>query len=135
MSAAKSTKRKCREARCRNTAAPGRLFCWRCRKRAERARNPVRAQFWRLRDKARARGIAFLLSMEQFCDFIFETGYLRMVGNERESMTIDRIDNLRGYEMGNIRPLSREENARKNALADERRMRTGYAKRERALRA
>lgn len=110
---------KCASTQCRNRAAKCRRKCHRCRKCEWRERHPFRSQFARLRDKARERGILFALSFADFFLFAIETEYVTRTGNERGSITVDRIINNRGYELGNIQPLTREENAIKRSKAEE----------------
>lgn len=83
--------------------------------------------FARLRDHAAERGIEFTISFEEFERFATETNYVTRTGNERESLTVDRKDNLKGYIPGNIRALTRAENTAKRNKHDEIRFKKGYA--------
>jgi hypothetical protein len=60
------------------------------------------------------RGKPFDLSMEEFEKFCNDSSYLEKRGREAEALSVDRVDNARGYEQANIRALTVSENARKN---------------------
>lgn len=87
----------------------------------------MRAAFNALRHHATARGIPFSLSFLEFRKFAMHSQYLLKKGNRAGSITVDRINNLRGYVRGNIQPLTRSANAIKQAKIDEIRQRKGYA--------
>ncbi len=57
--------------------------------------------------------IPFALSFAYFLNFCRNTGYHILRGPHRDEMTIDRIDNLKGYTDDNIQMLSSIENYRK----------------------
>lgn len=83
---------------------------------------------WRtLKDHAKARGIPFTLSLRVFRKFALQTDYLNRTGPNGHCLTVDRIDNLKGYNSRNIQPLTRIENAIKKAKQDQIRMTAGYA--------
>jgi hypothetical protein len=92
---------------------PGRKECQTCRLRKWRSKNPFLASYHHIKDRAKQRGIKFLLTKEQFKKFCDETGYLDKKGTTAESMTIDRIKNNLGYQEGNIRILSLSENVKR----------------------
>ena len=120
----------CMERGCtrpRRTKNGKRRRCYRCAMKRWRKNNPMRAAYYALRDRARHRRIEFTISFQEFEQFALISGYLNGVGNHAHSITIDRINNLRGYVPGNLQPLTRAENARKQALYDERRMKAGYS--------
>ena len=87
----------------------------------------MRAAFQELRDRAIKRGIVFGISFDSFERLAKETLYLNGKGNGRSRITIDRKNNRLGYVDGNLQPLTREENARKQHLYDERRVRAGLS--------
>lgn len=81
---------------------------------------------WRcLKDHAKARGISFTLSFSHFRRFALQTDYLNKTGNGAHCLTVDRIDNLRGYSKNNIQPLTRAKNSEKKARQDQIRMTAG----------
>lgn len=79
----------------------------------------------RLKDHAKERGIAFSLSLGTFIRFAKQSDYLNRTGPNRHCLTVDRKNNLKGYSARNIQPLTRAENAMKQARRDEIRMRAG----------
>jgi hypothetical protein len=87
----------------------------------------MQAAYAALRDHARARGIEFRLTLEQFERFARATAYLEQTGPFAACLTVDRVDNLRGYVADNIQPLTRSANSVKRCKQDERRMQAGYA--------
>lgn len=87
----------------------------------------MKAQFKRLRDSTRKRAIEFTITFEYFERFALMCDYLNLVGNNGFSLTVDRIKNTKGYENGNIQPMTRVKNCEKQAKADERRIRAGFA--------
>lgn len=95
--------------------------------RAWRAAQPLRAAFATLRDHARARGIEFVITFEDFERFARETEYVERTGPFAQCLTVDRIENDRGYVPGNIQALTRAKNAEKRMKHDAVRMRAGYS--------
>ncbi len=91
----------------------GGFFCYRCAQRRNRERNPLVYAYKTLRSNARRRKHPFTLTLEQFEVFCIETGYLARKGRNPDSLTIDRIDARRGYEVGNLQVLTLIENVRK----------------------
>lgn len=59
------------------------------------------------------RGIDFLLTFEEFQEFDRATNYVARMGSGPDNLTIDRIDSRKGYEVGNIRALTYEDNVSK----------------------
>lgn len=117
----------CSELRCKNRRRTDRHRCHTCDCRRKRAKNPMRAAWRSLKDHAKARLIPFRLPFVIFKRFALETDYLNRKGNGAHCLTVDRINNLRGYTPRNIQPLTRAENAMKQARRDEIRMRCGMA--------
>lgn len=102
---------------CRRKAREGRHYCCTCQDRKWRERNPLRYLLKNLRGHAKARGITFTITYEQWVEFCLRTGYHQSVGTEAGSATVDRIDPRFGYHADNIRVLSHAENsARQDAL-------------------
>lgn len=87
----------------------------------------MRAAFAALRDHARGRGIEFTITFAEFEAFAVQSEYIEKKGNHREGLTVDRIDNLKGYVPGNIQPMTRARNSEKRAKFDAMRMRMGFA--------
>lgn len=66
-----------------------------------------------MRSNAKRRNKVFTLTLEQFKQFCEETDYINKRGKTGKSASIDRIDNNKGYEIGNIRILTLSENSAK----------------------
>lgn len=67
---------------------------------------------------ARKKGIGFNLLFLYFLNFCRRTNYSVLRGNGSADMTIDRIDNLKGYTDDNIQMLSNRDNVRKYFMHD-----------------
>jgi hypothetical protein len=96
-----------------------------------RAAHPMTAAWRAVKDHAKARGIYFNLPKPYFIRFALRSDYLNRKGLNGHCLTIDRINNLRGYVVGNIQPLTRKQNTIKQARRDEIRMRAGMKWKER----
>lgn len=103
----------CKHWGCNRPARGGRRDCETCKARKRRMKNPVYYVFETVRVSARKRGIAFKLTFEEFQEFDRQTGYVASVGKDSDSLTIDRIETAKGYELGNIRALTYKENVSK----------------------
>jgi len=66
-----------------------------------------------LKQNAKRRGKVFLLSWSDFLTFAFATHYLNRKGKSRDSFSIDRIENERGYVPDNLRLVTVAENSAK----------------------
>ena len=102
--------RKCAVSGCRNSKPKYGRICSRCLMCRWRANNPHQATYKRLQHDAQKRGIPFLLSLAEFREWSNETGYLDKKGRLAGDYHVDRIDSLRGYELGNIQLLTVSEN-------------------------
>ena len=103
---------------CGNTARKKGRDCSRCHMRAWRANRPMQAAYATLRDHACERGIVFTISFEEFEDFALKAEYIDKKGPWAGDLTVDRIDNLKGYVSGNLQPLTRARNSEKRAKYD-----------------
>ena len=103
------------DCKCGKPAAPGRKLCHACAMRRWRQNNPIKAAYFTLRDNAIRRGKDFSLTFAQFRKFCRGSGYLEGKGRKPECLSIDRIDNSRGYEKGNLAVLTVSMNASKGA--------------------
>lgn len=97
----------------------GRL-CEQHNKALYRANNPLRYAYVNLRDNARRRRKAFSLSFEEFQALVLPTAYLDARGRTRYCLHLDRIDPLKGYEVGNLQIITCAENCHKGATSDKR---------------
>lgn len=119
--------------RCRNYSAKRRdgrskgAKCHACRIATWRKNSPMRAAYHTLKSHASARGIEFRITFEDFRSFALKSELIGNTGQTAESLTIDRRDNLKGYVLDNIQPMTRAENAAKLAKQDEIRSMKGYA--------
>jgi len=97
---------------CRRRAETGqrKLRCTTCQSRLKRLIHDDRYAFENLRSSARKRGIEFLLSFDDFMEFVSVTGYLEQRGKDPHSLSIDRIKTDRPYMLGNLRILTYADN-------------------------
>lgn len=103
----------CKHWGCQNPIAARGWCCETCKSRKARINNPERYAFQQVKRSADMRSIPFNLTFDQFLEFDRQTSYVASKGRETESLTIDRIDSSRGYEIGNIRALTWSENCAK----------------------
>lgn len=103
----------CAAVYCHNDPYPGHRWCTKCKSRIWRANNPVKYHFWNLKHRAKQRGHAFMLTMEQWMDFVKRTGLIELHGRFANNLSIDRIEDGKGYTADNIQTLTVSENARK----------------------
>lgn len=96
----------------RPSRAHGRL-CGTHHVAAWRKRNPVKAAWKNLKDHAKARKLDFNIPFETFVELCEKTGYMEGKGHKPEDLAIDRIENWKGYVIGNIRVVTVEVNGRK----------------------
>ena len=87
--------------------------CCSCNYKQKKKSNPVRIAYTSLKQHAKERGKEFSLTMDQFSEFCAKSNYLNCKGVEKNSYHIDRIDESKGYEIGNIQLLTNTENIRK----------------------
>lgn len=98
---------------CRNKRGEQRRICYKCTKRRYRARHPMKEAFFNLRNNAGKRGHKFTLTFEDFKQFCQDTGYMEKRGRSKTKASIDRKDETKGYEPGNIRILTVSQNSRR----------------------
>ena len=102
---------RCLTPHCRNAAREQRNFCNTCR--GNFYDDPMRRLFRNLKASAKRRGKGFGLTFDVFAEAALAAGYLLRSGREKHCIHVDRIDARRGYEAGNIRFISCQENSRK----------------------
>lgn len=105
--------RPCKTKYCTNQARTDRLICGKCNSRKYRANNPYRAAYSALKHNARRRGKEFGLSFEEFKEFAVRVDLLQGAGITRDSYHVDRIDETKGYVVGNLQKLTNSQNIRK----------------------
>lgn len=91
----------------------GRKTCNSCNYRQKKLKNPIRIAYTSLKSHAKERGKNFTLTLEEFTWFCIKSNYLNRKGIKKFSYHIDRIDETKGYEVGNLQLLTNTENARK----------------------
>lgn len=104
---------KCKTKWCRNTAARKEL-CYKCLSKEYRKNHLDRYTFNALKQNAKRRGKAFTITFEEFLNFCTETDYLKKKGIDPNSITIDRIDETKGYTRSNIRAVYHRVNSLRN---------------------
>lgn len=100
---------------CGRPAERYRRSCPACRKRDYNLKNPFHYVWQNLKYNAKRRGHEFLLTLEEFKLFCARTGYMELRGKTQDSMSIDRIDENRGYSLDNIQMITLRENSLKQA--------------------
>lgn len=80
-----------------------------------RARNPTRDAYNNLRNKARIRKIKFTLTFDEFKGLSDAAGYVLNKGQTPDSLSIDRIDPDRGYEIDNVAVVTLAHNSSKGS--------------------
>lgn len=103
----------CRVDGCSKTRAPNRSMCWMHKARRFKQINPHSYIWSKLKYNAKKRGIRFTLTKRFFLLFCLANNYTTLRGHKNNDYNIDRIDNSKGYERGNIQILTGEENLRK----------------------
>jgi len=109
-------KHHCLTPRCRgvvNKKTEKSPYCYHCRFVRWRDKNPLRYSFGNLRRRAKERGKDFNLTFQEYRDFAVKTNYAKLKGKSSLSLSVDRIDNSKGYTASNIRAISLSENSRR----------------------
>jgi hypothetical protein len=103
---------------CRKHRAPKRRICYAHHVESWRAKNPDKWAYLSIKTRAKRRRIEFKLTFEEFLSVAESTGYIDDKGIFADDLHLDRIDPLKGYEIGNIRVISCRENSLKGATFD-----------------
>jgi hypothetical protein len=90
------------------------ILCSTCRARIWRIGHPVQYAYNNIKNRAQQRGIPFDLTIEQFELFCTNTSYIEYKGRCAEGITIDRIDENRGYCLDNIQVMTLVKNIKKH---------------------
>lgn len=104
--------RRCHTKYCRNEVTNTR-HCSTCRSRKARKADPVRYAYNNLKTHAKARGILFTITLDDFRAFCHRVKYIGFSGRNPDSYTIDRIHNDVGYHIDNIQILKNADNVKK----------------------
>lgn len=83
--------------------------------RRRRELNPVGVRYSQAKQKAKARGIGWYITIDEFKAFCERTGYLLKKGYRGQNATLDRRCNVHGYHIWNLQILSNRANASKGA--------------------
>lgn len=108
--------RKCASKRCRGRVASRACHsdkCAKCKMRIWNEKYPLQRAFHNLRSHAKERGKDFSLTFDQFKVFAEKTDYMARRGKTSLSLSIDRIENSKGYHFDNIQAITLRENSRK----------------------
>jgi len=103
----------CPAYRCGNKRGTKKRFCPRHHHMRQAETNPLGYTYSLLKTNAKRRGKVFTLTLEQFRQFCTETDYLVLKGKQGSNLSIDRKDNSKGYEVGNLQVLTLSANSRK----------------------
>lgn len=88
-------------------------YCSKCRSIRWRDKFPLHYSFKNLRVRAKQRGKEFTLTRDEYVCFAVKTDYAKMKGKTSLSLSLDRIDDSRGYSKDNIQAITLRENSRK----------------------
>lgn len=87
--------------------------CSTCRNRVWDKNNPIRRAYRNNKDSAKRRGKTFTITYEYFEAWVIENRYMELKGTGPDDYSIDRIDDTKGYEPGNLQLLTNRENTKK----------------------
>ena len=106
---------KCATKKCRGyvTKSAHSPYCSKCRNRKWREKHPLHYSYKNLRTRAKQRGKDFTLTREEYIAFAIKTDYARLKGKTSLSLSIDRVDDTKGYHADNIAAITLRENSRK----------------------
>jgi|GEM_PF-3148006 len=104
---------KCVVKYCRNKKLTGSRYCSKHKHQRRKYLDPIGYYFDIKRQNARNSGIPFLITKEYFSNLVKGTGWIDKGGRAKKALTIDRIDNRKGYVPGNIQILTYSENSSK----------------------
>lgn len=88
-------------------------MCSKCRTRVYKEKYPLKRAFYTLKGRAKERGKVFTLTYEEFEKIARESGWSEGRGKEADSLSLDRIDDSKGYEVGNLRAITLSANTAK----------------------
>lgn len=97
---------------CGKIVRMGRNDCHTCKGRKYDKKYPLKRFFRNLKSSAKRRNIKFTITFEYFLSVI-PYSFSIDKGRFKNNSTIDRIDNEKGYEIGNIQVMSKSKNSKK----------------------
>lgn len=98
---------------CGRISAKGRKECETCKFQRFKAKNEIIIIYYNLKNSARKRSLKFNLTKEWFVKFVTNSPLLTIRGRSAEAFTIDRVDNDKGYVMGNLEIITKSANSKK----------------------
>lgn len=101
----------CSAFRCGRPRKSKDRFCSKHRHRYNKHNDPEAYTFNLLRSNARRRGKVFTITLEYFRAFCDFTDYIELKGRKSKCLSVDRKDPLKGYEPGNLQPLTVSQNS------------------------
>lgn len=104
---------KCGVPHCRNTRLKSRNVCSKHKHQRRKLNDPIGYIYDIRKQRAKERGHKWDITIDQFRKFCKQTGYHENCGKTASSMSIDRIDNSKGYSIDNIQILTLSENSSK----------------------
>lgn len=111
----KKRKIKCNTPYCRNKHIHNGLYCYSCYDRTKRKNDPIKYAYANLKFNAKRRGKLFTLSLEYVRELCLASGYVEVnsyTKAQKDKLSFERIDNDKGYEVGNVRVITVSENSR-----------------------
>ena len=107
-------KKMCQVVFCRNEKNGHHGICSKHIMRRWRKLKLEKAAYAQVKESARKRSIPFSISLEEFIKAVEGTDYLWLKGRSEGCLHIDRIEEDKGYEVGNIRVLVCSDNVAKS---------------------
>jgi len=87
-------------------------YCNPCRTARWKESDPFGYAFAKLKFRAKERGHEFKLTLLEYKQICHVSGYIEGKGKTGESLSLDRIDPKKGYEIGNLRVITLSANSR-----------------------
>jgi len=87
--------------------------CYKHRLRAWKEKHPHAYAWGKLKRRARARGIKFTLTIQDYKDLMAGLDLTKLVSHTSLSISVDRVENSLGYYRWNVQRMTLKENSRK----------------------
>lgn len=108
----------CAAMHCRKVTHIKEKYCSCHKMRRFKLRNPIKYAFGKLRTRAKERGHAFSLTLEEWTRFWNDNNLGELRGKAAERLTVDRKKSHLGYSYDNLQPLTNRENGTKSDRDD-----------------
>jgi hypothetical protein len=92
------------------------LLCGKHRYEQQVNRSPIKCAYRHLKSGAKRRGKLFTITYEYFEQWCKETNYIELKGRKAGYYTVDRINDTRGYEPGNLQIMEHNMNIKKQYI-------------------